>query len=96
MNKDEINDFLTKCKLDPNEKLSTSDDSWWRLNELISHAFEVHQQTNTNQSAFDYLQKNEAGMISAIGFNDWKENKVYMVDEVEKFMEGYHINQIKK
>lgn len=36
-NNAEIIEFLDKCRLDPNEKLTTYDDSWWTLKDLLTH-----------------------------------------------------------
>ena len=38
-------EFLEKCKLDPMEKITTSDDSWWRLKDLLEHYKEVLTKT---------------------------------------------------
>ena len=42
MEAEQLIKFLENCRVDPNEKITTSDDSWWRLKDLIAHAFEVH------------------------------------------------------
>lgn len=59
----EIKEFLDNCGLDPNEKLTTHNDSWWVLKDLIGHAFEVSAQ-KTFESLYKEPGKEEEKWIS--------------------------------
>lgn len=37
----------------------------------------------------DYFKNKEASLIKIIGENDWRDNKVYFVDEIEAFVSDW-------
>lgn len=42
----DVTTFLEKCRVNPNEKITANDGSWWRLKDLLEHYTELSGITN--------------------------------------------------